>query len=76
MGAALGIFISYIAYRGNDSRPMLFISLGFALALGLPFVLTLLYLASPITGGQVALQATTQTIEIAGLACILYALRL
>lgn len=79
VGAALGIFISYVAYRGyrgNDSRPMLFIALGFALALGLPFVLTLLYLASPITGWQVALQATTQTVEIAGLLCILYALRM
>jgi hypothetical protein len=79
VGAALGIFISYVAYRGyrrNDSRPMLFLSLGFVLALGFPLVLTLLYLVSPLTGWQVALQATIQTVEIAGLVCILYALRL
>lgn len=77
-GAALGVFIAYLAYRGyrrNDSRPMLFVSLGFALALGLPFVITLLYLVLPITGWQVALQVIIQTIEIAGLLCIVYGLR-
>ena len=79
VGAALGMFIAYLAYRGyrrNDSRPMLFVSLGFTLALGLPFVVTVLYLVLPITGWQVALQVIIQTVEIAGLLCIIYGLRL
>ncbi|MEF8855701.1 MAG: hypothetical protein V5A24_09460, partial [Haloarculaceae archaeon] len=44
LAAILGLFIAYQAYRGyrrNDSRPMLFISLGFVLALGVPFSLLL-----------------------------------
>jgi len=43
VGAALGVFIAYLAYRGyrrNQSRPMLFVSLGFALAFGVPLALT------------------------------------
>ncbi len=79
LGAALGVFIAYLAYRGyrrNDSRPMLFVSLGFALALGVPLVLTIGYVALPIPGGQVAVQVLTQTLEITGLLCIIYGLRL
>lgn len=79
VGAALGVFVAYLAYRGyrrNGSRPMLFVSLGFALALGLPLVLTLAYFALPISGGQVALQVVVQTVEIAGLLSIIYGLRL
>lgn len=78
VGAILGVVIAYLAYRGyqrNDSRPMLFIALGFALALGVPLVLTLLYYALPITGGQVVVQGIIQTVEIVGLLCIIYALR-
>lgn len=78
VGAVLGVFIAYLAYRGyqrNDSRPMLFVAVGFALALGVPLVLTLLYLALPITGGQVVVQVINQTVEIAGLLCIIYGLR-
>lgn len=79
VGAALGIIIAYLAYRGyrrNESRPMLFVSLGFALALGVPLVLTLLYFALPVSGGEVALQFVVQTIEIVGLSSIVYGLRL
>lgn len=79
VGAALGVFIAYLAYRGyrrNDSRPMLFVSLGFVLALGVPLVVTLLYFALPITGWQVPLQVIIQTVEIVGLLCIIYGLRL
>ena len=78
VGAALGVFIAYLAYRGyrrNQSRPMLFVSLGFALALGVPLVLTLVYLALPVSGGRVAVQVITQTFEVAGLLCIIYGLR-
>jgi hypothetical protein len=79
VGAALGVFIAYLAYRGyrrNDSRPMLFVSLGFTLVLVVPLALTLVYLALPVSGGRVALQVVVQTLEIAGLLSIIYGLRL
>lgn len=79
IGAALGVVIAYIAYRGyqrNQSRPMLFVSLGFALALGVPLVFTLAYLALPVTGGRVVVQFLSQTFEVVGLLCIIYGLRL
>jgi ACR3 family arsenite efflux pump ArsB len=78
LGAALGVFIAYLAYRGyrrNRSRPMLFVSLGFALALGVPLVITLVYLALPVTGGRVVVQVVGQTFEVVGLLCIVYGLR-
>ena len=78
IGAVLGVFIAYLAYRGyrrNESRPMLFVSLGFALALGVPLVFTLAYLAVPISGGRVVVQVLAQTFEIAGLLCIVYGLQ-
>lgn len=78
LGAVLGVVIAYIAYSGyrrNQSRPMLFVSAGFALALGVPLVLTVSYLALPITGGRVVVQFLTQAFEIVGLLCIIYGLR-
>ena len=76
VGAALGLFIAYLAYRGyrrNDSRPMLFISLGFVLALGLPFAILLVSFVVP--GGYVpVLGLLTQAAELVGLGAILYAL--
>ena len=78
-GAVLGVVIAYLAYRGyrrNRSRPMLFVSLGFALALGVPLAVTVAYVALPVTGGRVAVQALTQTFEVAGLLCIIYGLRI
>lgn len=79
VGAVLGVVIAYLAYRGyqrNDSRPMLFVALGFVLALGVPLVLTLLYVALPFAGGQVMMQIVIQTVEIIGLLCIIYGLRI
>lgn len=79
VGAVLGVAIAYLAYRGyrrNESRPMLFVALGFALALGVPLVLTLLYLVLPMAGFQVEFQLAIQTIEIVGLLSIIYGLRL
>lgn len=78
LGAALGVFIAYLAYRGyrrNQSRPMLFVSLGFVLALGIPLALTVVYVVLPFPGGQVAVQVLSQTFEVAGLLCIIYGLR-
>ena len=78
VGAVLGVAIAAIAYRGyrrNDSRPMLFIAIGFTLVLGLPLLVVPVYYLLPVSGGQRALQAVIQTLEIAGLLCIVYALR-
>lgn len=78
VGAAIGVFVAYLAYRGyrrNQSRPMLFVSLGFALALGVPLTITLVYLALPVTGGRVVVQVVGQTFEVVGLLCIVYGLR-
>jgi len=79
VGAALGVIIAFLAYRGyrrNESRPMLFVSLGFALALGVPLVLTVLFVALPLAGWQIHVQFVIQTVEIAGLLSIVYGLRL
>lgn len=54
---------------------MLFVSLGFVLALGVPLVLSVTYLALPITGGRVIVQVLNQTSEIVGLLSIIYGLR-
>lgn len=78
VGAALGLFIAFLAWRGyrrNQSRAMLFVSLGFVLVLGVPLAVTLAYLALPVSGYRVAVQALTQTFEIAGLLCIIHGLR-
>lgn len=78
VGAALGLFIAYIAYRGyrrNDSRPMLYLAIGFGIILGLPIPVVAISLLLPSIPGPVA-QAFIQTLEIAGLLCIIYALRM
>jgi hypothetical protein len=73
---ALGLAISYIAYRGyrrNRSRPMLFVAAGFALVVGVPAVLTVvlyLVLDVPLPIVNSAVQAS----ELAGMAAILYGL--
>jgi len=77
VGAVLGLFIAYQAYRGyrrNESRPMLFMSLGFVLVVGLPVLLTVPFLLFPAIP-QAAYQFVIQTFEVAGLVCIIYALR-
>ncbi|MEF8801753.1 MAG: hypothetical protein V5A56_12105 [Halolamina sp.] len=71
-----GVVIAYRGYRRNGSRPMLSVLLEFVLALGLPLVFTLLYLALPVAGWQVTLQVVIQTIEIVGLLSIIYGLGL
>jgi hypothetical protein len=73
---ALALAIAYVAFRGydrNDSRPMLFIAVGFVLAFGGPGLVFLLSLVAPIpslvTGG------VTQAVEILGMFTILYGFR-
>jgi RsiW-degrading membrane proteinase PrsW (M82 family) len=80
IAAAIGIFIAYQAYRGyrrNESKPMLFLAIGFVLALGLPLLLaipTLLLPGEPVVIG--VLSVLTQVFTIAGLLAILYAIRM
>ncbi|WP_436925828.1 DUF7521 family protein [Halosimplex amylolyticum] len=77
-GALLGLYVAYQAYRGyrrNDSRPMLFIAVGFAVIMGVPallFVPVLFVPGLPLLGVQSVIQA----FEIVGLLCIIYALRM
>lgn len=78
--ALIGLFIAYQAYRGyrrNDSRPMLFISVGFVLAVGFPFVMavpTLLLGDAPVI--VATLTVLSDVSAVVGLLCILYALRM
>ncbi|WP_179264478.1 DUF7521 family protein [Natrinema halophilum] len=78
LSALIGLFIAYQAYRGyrrNDSRPMLFIAVGFALALAVPFLLLLLYVALPFVSEPIA-AVLGQCSQVTGLLTILYALRM
>jgi len=78
LGAALGLFIAYLAYRGyrrNDSRPMLYLAIGFGIILGLPIPLVAISLLFPSVPGAIS-QAVIQTAEIGGLLCIIHALRM
>jgi len=78
VAALVGLLIAYQAYRGyrrNDSRPMLFIAVGFTLTVGLPFVMavpTLLLSAYPTAATALVLLSDIST--LVGLGCILYAL--
>lgn len=78
LSAIIGLFIAYHAYRGyrrNDSRPMLFIAIGFVLVLAFPFLVFLLYAAVPALS-VTAVVVVTQVSQVAGLLAILYALRI
>ncbi|TMT87741.1 hypothetical protein E2L06_14540 [Haloterrigena sp. H1] len=78
LSALIGLFIAYQAYRGyrrNDSRPMLFIAVGFALALAVPFLLLLLYVTLPFVSESLA-AVLSQSSQLCGLVAILYALRM
>lgn len=76
LSVILGVVIAYQAYRGyhrNESRPMLFLALGFILVLAAPFsifVLYALFSGIPVTAVIVASQIS----QVTGLAAILYAL--
>ncbi|OYR55458.1 DUF7521 family protein [Halorubrum halodurans] len=77
IGAALGLFIASLAYRGyrrNDSRPMLYFAAGFGVVLDLPIpVVALVFLFPAIPAPPT--RAVIQTLEIGRLSCIVYALR-
>ncbi len=76
LSVIIGIFIAYQAYRGyrrNNSRPMLFIALGFVLVLAVPFCIFLLYGIFPGIPVAVVIIAS-QSSQVSGLLAILYAL--
>lgn len=76
LSAIIGLFIAYQAYRGyrrNESRPMLFISIGFVLVLAIPYFIFLLFGAFPAIPATLVI-VVTQTSQVAGLLSILYAL--
>lgn len=79
LSGAIGLGIAYLAYRGyrrNQSRPMLFISLGFILSIGIPFVLLLPLVLVPSLPStlQSVTVVLTDICNVSGLACILYAI--
>jgi hypothetical protein len=78
--ALVGLAIAYQAYLGyrrNQSRPMLFLAIGFALSVGLPFVMLIpLLLLSGYPWATAAISILSNLATLVGLSCILYALRL
>jgi len=78
VGGALGLFIAYQAYRGyrrNDSEPMFYIALGFAIIFAFPFLFLGVYALVP-DASLVSIQGAIQLVELVGMAAIIYALRM
>lgn len=72
---ALALAITVIAFRGyrrNDSRPMLFIAVGFGVIF-LPQAL-LVPLMAVVTLDEFAVETAVQLANFVGLGCILYAI--
>lgn len=83
VASALGVVIVFQAYRGyrrNDSRPMLYVAIGFALLTLAPFTLSLVFtvVARTVDVGPLALTYVlpllSRSLEIVGLGVILYSL--
>ena len=82
VATVLSALIAYQAYRGyrrNDSRPMLYLTIGFAFITTLPFFIDLVFY--PVVGrmysartASVILPTTKYGIQIIGLSFILYSL--
>ena len=76
LSVLLGLAIAYVAYQGyrrNDARSMLFVSVGFLLAFGLPSIAAVGWMAFGLPEVQVGI--ITQTGEVVGFASVLYGLR-
>lgn len=82
VAVVLGLLISYQAYRGlrrNDSRQMLFLSVGmlllFGAAYGLAFITSvfLQFRLLPLVH-QDALRVLVRLLQVTGLACIAYSM--
>lgn len=82
VATALSAFIAYDAYRGyrrNDSRPMLYLAVGFAFITTVPFFVDLVFY--PVFGRMysvrvvsVVLPVVKYGIQIVGLSFVLYSL--
>lgn len=71
----LGVLVTAIAYRGyrrNQSRPMLFIAIGFGLVVFPQIAVGLL--SAVIEISEFTMQTVTQLSNVVGLSCILYAI--
>lgn len=72
----LGFVIAYVAiqgYRRNESRPMLFVATGFVLLVGVPGLISTLYLAGFLPEPVIAVGSSVS--EVLAMASILYGLR-
>lgn len=70
---AVSFVIAYIAYQGysrNDSRPMLFVAIGFVLVFGGPGGVFIASLLLPVP--SIVTAGLTQVIELAGMLVMLY----
>lgn len=70
---AVSLVIAYIAYQGysrNDSRPMLYIAVGFVLTFGGPGSIFIASLLVPVPSLVTA--GLTQVIELVGMLVMLY----
>lgn len=71
-----GLAISLIAFQGyrkHGSRPMLFVSAGFVLVVGVPAVLTLVFLGTPLLD-EMTMAVLNRVSTVAGMGSILYGL--
>lgn len=69
----IALVIAFIAYQGysrNDSRPMLFIAVGFVLTFGGPGLIFIVSRVVPIS--PLVVGGATQFVEIFGMGIILY----
>jgi hypothetical protein len=74
---AFGLAIAYIAvqgYRRNDSQAMAFVAAGFVMLVGVPTVLSVFLLFTPLLP-QAPAAVVISTSEAIGMASILYGLR-
>lgn len=84
----LGLLVAYIAFRGyrrNQSRPMLFVAIGFVLAFWTPVLLLVSFLVLPeiariapdlLSLVEFVFGISGSISQIIGLLCILYGLRM
>ena len=73
----LGLRIAHVAIRGyrrNESDPMLYVAVGFVLLVGVPALLSGVYLATGLVPQRV-LGVVGSVSEVCGMASILYGLR-
>lgn len=81
--AIIGLAIAYIAFRGyrrNESRPMLYLAIGFVMVLGVPFFLflggmSILFLVGLPSAAEPGVVVASELSQLIGLLVIVYALK-